>query len=312
MNLQASHRQGGSLGHVLRGRVRYGRTPGKGGAVRELIPGLTKDFRLQAPWGRVERLERGQEAPAGLGIWRGDHPGAERGEPGPRAEMGQREPALAPTEQAPLNVPAAGSVRGWREEAAVREALWLKRDSSTLTEWSCSISTHARTLTKLRRYEMVKGSVRPRLRPPAALPGWHHPKAGPTPRPAPSFTFTGHLGNGLYHQYPQGCPRAKVTMDRSPPGFLLISRHFTLWMALPQELVGMPRSIPGKPLLGQRVPHPGAWTPLPQPVTKLHPGGGGPAPDTPRSKGRGRWLQPPGGKEEMWQRTVGQRLGSWV
>lgn len=81
---------GGRLGHVLLGRVRYSQTPGKGGAVRELIPCLTKDFRLQAPWGRVERLEWGQEAPAGLGIWRADHPGADRGEPGPRAKMGQR------------------------------------------------------------------------------------------------------------------------------------------------------------------------------------------------------------------------------
>lgn len=209
--------------------------------------------------------------------------------------MGQREPALAPTEQAPLNVPAAGSVRGWREEAAVREALGLKRDSSTLTEWLCSISTHTRTLTELRGYEMVKGSVCPRLRPPAALPGQHHPKAGPTPRPAPSFTFIGHLGNSLDHQYPQGCPRGKGHNGcnhgyRGPPGFLLIFRHFTLWMALSQELVGMPRSIPGEPLLGQRVAHPGTWTPPPQPVTKLHPGGGGPAPDTPRSRGRGRWL----------------------
>lgn len=145
MNLQAGHRRGGSLHHVLLGRVRYGQTPGKGGAVRELIPGLTKNFRFQAPWGRVERLEREQEAPAGLGIWWRDHPGADRGEPGPRAEMGQREPASAPTEQAPLTVPAAGSVRGWREEAAVREAVGLKRGSSTLTEWPCSISTHTHT-----------------------------------------------------------------------------------------------------------------------------------------------------------------------
>ena len=89
----------------------------------------------------------------------------------------------------------------------------LKRDSSTLTEWLCSISTHTRILTKLRGHEMVKGSICPRVRPPAALPGQHHPKAGPTPRPAPSFTFIGHLGNGLDHQYPQGCPRAKVTTD---------------------------------------------------------------------------------------------------
>ena len=73
--------------------------------------------------------------------------------------------------------------------------------------------THTRRLTRLRGYERVKRSGCPQLRPPAALPGRHHAEAGPTPGSAPSFAFTGHLGNSLDYPHPQGCPWAKVPKD---------------------------------------------------------------------------------------------------
>ena len=52
MTLQAGRRGAGSLGHMLLGRVGSGWTPGKGGAVGELIPGLTKGPQIPGSMGQ--------------------------------------------------------------------------------------------------------------------------------------------------------------------------------------------------------------------------------------------------------------------
>lgn len=199
----------------------------------------------------------------------------------------------------------------------VREALGLKRVSSTLPEWPCSISTHTRTLTRLTGRERVEGSARLRLRPPAALPGRHHPEAGATPGSTPSSAFTGHLANGLDYQHPQGCPGQRC--QRTQPCTLGSPR-------VPSRLPSfrpMDGSAPGaggnarinsrRATAGSKGPHTPTWMPPPQPVMKPHLGAGG-LPGHPW-KQRARTLAPATGgrgRNLAADGPDGQRLGSRV
>lgn len=141
------------------------------------------------------------------------------------------------------------------------------------------------------------------------------PRQGPHLDPHPASPSQGILETAWIISTHRAAPgqRCQRTQPRTlgSPGFLPVSRHFTQQAALPQELVGTPGPAPGGPLLGQRVPRARAWC-LRHSLSRSPTGGGGPALDTPRSRGRGRWLQPPGGEGETWQRTDGQRLGSRV
>lgn len=72
MTLQAGRRGAGSLGHMLLGRVGSGWTPGKGGAVGELIPGLTKGPQIPGSMGQGGEAAVGAGGPGRPGDWRGD------------------------------------------------------------------------------------------------------------------------------------------------------------------------------------------------------------------------------------------------
>lgn len=197
----------------------------------------------------------------------------------------------------------------------VREALGLKRVSSTLPEWLCSISTHTRTLTRQTGRERVEGSARLRLRPPAALSGRHHPEAGATPGSTPSSAFTGHLANGLDYQHPQGCPGQRC--QRTQPCTLGSPR-------VPSRLLlfrPMDSSAPGaggnarinsrRATAGSKGPHTPTWMPPPQPVMKPHLGAGG-LPWTPlEAEGEDAGSSHRGAREKPGSRRTGW-TEAWV